>query len=66
MIKFSTLIKVISVLLLAYWFIQLCVSLLNKDIPSLVFCGAMFLFQWCTILYYFLSDEINSSKVFIK
>ena len=62
MSKLSMWVKVISGLLLSYWFIQMSISLLNKDIPSLVFCGTMFLFQWCTILYYFLSDEINSIK----
>lgn len=60
--KLSMWVKVISGLLLSYWFIQMSISLLNKDVISLVFCGTLFLFQWCTLLYYCLSDEIASIK----
>ena len=62
MSKLSMWVKVVSVGLFGYWFIQMGFGFLNKDIPSLVFCGIMFLFQWCTLLYYCLSDEIASIK----
>ena len=62
MSKLSMWVKVISGLLLSYWFIQMSISLLNKDVISLVYCGILFLFQWCTILYYCLSDGIASIK----